>query len=133
MLHARNAQQEGKRQPTKRPLYTPKSALLNQFQSLRIRVGLIADSLDFWPPSVQTKRHMRWPLKIALAVGLVVLAGLITWQLMRVREPVYQGKPLTFWLSERIHGNMDEYGRAYALATSRDAVQAIGTRTYLIN
>ena len=47
----------------------------------------------------QTYR-MRWPVKIVLAVVLVILAGLITWQLQREREPVYEGKPLTAWLEQ---------------------------------
>jgi HEAT repeat protein len=35
---------------------------------------------------------------IALAVLLVMLAGVIAWQAMRQREPVYQGKRLSVWL-----------------------------------
>lgn len=37
-------------------------------------------------------------VKIVLAVVLVALAGVIAWQVLRKREPVYQGKPLSFWL-----------------------------------
>ncbi|PWU11987.1 MAG: hypothetical protein C5B50_22245 [Verrucomicrobia bacterium] len=32
------------------------------------------------------------------AVVLIAVLGGITWEIVRVREPVYQGKPLTYWL-----------------------------------
>ena len=41
---------------------------------------------------------MRKRVYIALAVLLVTLAGVIAWQVRRLREPVYQGEPLSFWL-----------------------------------
>ena len=41
---------------------------------------------------------MRKQFYIALAVLLVILAGVIAWQVLRLREPVYQGKPLSVWL-----------------------------------
>ena len=41
---------------------------------------------------------MRKQVYIALAVLLVILAGVIAWQVLRLREPVYQGKPLSVWL-----------------------------------
>lgn len=41
---------------------------------------------------------MRKRVHIALAVLLVVLAGVIVWQVLRLREPVYQGKGLSVWL-----------------------------------
>jgi len=34
---------------------------------------------------------MRKRVQIALAVLLVALAGVVVWQVMRLREPVYQG------------------------------------------
>jgi hypothetical protein len=42
--------------------------------------------------------------KIALAVLAVALVGVIVWQVSQPREPVYQGKTLTFW--ERCASNM---------------------------
>jgi hypothetical protein len=41
---------------------------------------------------------MRKRIYIALAVLLVILAGVIAWQVLREREPVYQGKRLSVWL-----------------------------------
>jgi hypothetical protein len=41
---------------------------------------------------------MRRRVYIALAVLLVMLAGVIAWQVLRLREPVYQGKRLSYWL-----------------------------------
>jgi HEAT repeat protein len=65
-------------------------------------------------------------LQITLAVVLVVLAGVILWLALREPEPIYQGKPLTSWLTERIYGQMDEYGPEPA-DPARDAIRAIGT------
>jgi HEAT repeat protein len=49
---------------------------------------------------------------IALAVLLVILAGVIAWQAMRLREPVYQGKRLSVWLEilyrERMANHYDD-------------------------
>jgi len=42
---------------------------------------------------------------IALAVVLVTLAATIAWQVLREREPIYQGKRLSAWLKAyRLHG-----------------------------
>src|ERR1044071_8506973 len=41
---------------------------------------------------------MRQRVRIALAVLLVAMAGVIAWPMLREREPVYQGKPFSFWL-----------------------------------
>jgi hypothetical protein len=38
-------------------------------------------------------------VQIALAVMLVILAGVIGWQGLRLREPVYQGRRLSDWLN----------------------------------
>ncbi len=46
----------------------------------------------------------KW-VHIALAVWLATLAGLITWEVLRLREPVYHGKRLSVWLNAyRMHG-----------------------------
>jgi HEAT repeat protein len=42
---------------------------------------------------------MRKRVHITLAVLLVALAGVITWQVLRLREPVFQGKRLSVWLN----------------------------------
>jgi len=41
---------------------------------------------------------MRKRVHLALAVLLVMLAGVIAWQVLREREPVYQRKRFSFWL-----------------------------------
>ena len=50
---------------------------------------------------------MRKRVYIALAIVLVAVAGVIAWQVTRPqeREPVYQGKRLSFWLYEAYAGN----------------------------
>jgi hypothetical protein len=60
---------------------------------------------------------------IALAFLLVVLAGVIGWQVLRLREPVYQGRRLSVWLEmatrQRMSGN--PYDREV------EAIRHIGT------
>ena len=41
---------------------------------------------------------MQKRIHIALAVVLVTLAGVIGWQVLRLREPVHQGRRLSVWL-----------------------------------
>lgn len=44
---------------------------------------------------------MRKPVYIGLIVLIItVVARMMTWQVLRMREPVYQGKTLTTWLEE---------------------------------
>jgi HEAT repeat protein len=69
----------------------------------------VCNALDFHciPPhnAAMTKQA-----RIALAVLLLVIAGLIAWQVLRPheREPVYQGKSLSVWLREyRGRGDVD--------------------------
>jgi hypothetical protein len=63
---------------------------------------------------------MRKRVYIALAVVLIILAGVITWQALHLREreterePVYQGKGLRVWLIEFVKGEKirhHEHGR----------------------
>jgi len=67
---------------------------------------------------------MRKRVHIALAVVLVMLAGLITWQGLRKpepkREPVYHGKGLRAWLNEYLTGDVQ--------ATPRGRLTPIGVR-----
>jgi hypothetical protein len=73
--------------------------------------------------------NMRKPVHIALAVVLVALAGVITWQVLRLSEsnsePVYQGKGLRAWLAD------DYYSWARQDAPAQDeaegAIRRIGT------
>ena len=49
---------------------------------------------------------MRKRVQVALAFVLVATAGVIVWQGLREREPVYQGKPLSVWLQRyNTHGS----------------------------
>lgn len=43
---------------------------------------------------------MRKRVHIALGILLIVVAGVIAWQVLREREPVYGGKRLSFWLMQ---------------------------------
>ena len=69
---------------------------------------------------------MQKRIQIALAVLLVMLAGAITWQVLREREPVYQGKPLRVWLRQyrvtHVEGDDGELGKQ-----TETAIRQIGT------
>lgn len=41
----------------------------------------------------------KW-VKFALAVVVVAVSALLGWEIFRFREPVYQGRPLSFWLKD---------------------------------
>jgi hypothetical protein len=66
---------------------------------------------------------MRKRVYIALAVLLIVLAGMSAWQGLRLREPVYQGRPLIVWIKE---GNSGSLPRDKAI----QAVLAVGTNAF---
>lgn len=51
---------------------------------------------------------MRKRFHILLVVLLVAVVGGLGWQVLRQREPVYQGKPLSYWL-----GGFEPYPRVY--------------------
>jgi len=55
---------------------------------------LVSFSRDCHPPGMGKKRG------ILLALSFAALAGGVVWLLSRPAEPVYQGKPLSAWLSE---------------------------------
>jgi len=65
---------------------------------------------------------MRKRVHIALAVLLVVIVGVIGWQVLREREPVYQGKPLRVWL-KRYGGT----GGGLSDKQAEAAIRQIGT------
>ena len=52
----------------------------------------------FLPPAWHTAA-MRKRVQVALAVALIILAGVIAWQVLRLREPVYQGKSASYWMN----------------------------------
>ena len=43
---------------------------------------------------------MRKRVQIVLAVLLITVMGGIVWQVLREREPVYQGKRVSIWLDQ---------------------------------
>jgi len=52
----------------------------------------------FPPPSAHTAAMRKW-VYIALAVLLIILAGVSAWLGLREREPVYAGKPVSYWIA----------------------------------
>ena len=52
----------------------------------------------FLPPPAHTAAMLK-RVQITLAVVLVTLAGVMGWQGLRLREPVYQGRRLSDWLA----------------------------------
>ena len=70
---------------------------------------------------------MRKRLRIALAVLLAAIIGVVTWQALHPREPepVYQGKGLRVWLSEYQSAWLSQNGRGREIAES--GVRQIGT------
>jgi len=70
---------------------------------------------------------MRKRYRIALAVLLVAVAGVIAWELLRLREPLYQGKALTVWLTpQRYSGTFDAWQAQVRKAD--EAVLRIGSK-----
>ena len=69
---------------------------------------------------------MRNRVYIALAVVLAMLAGGIAWQVLSQREPVYQGKPLRFWLRQWATTNLDGGGGNIGRQTEA-AIRQLGT------
>ncbi|MDB6022240.1 MAG: repeat protein [Pedosphaera sp.] len=62
-------------------------------------------------------------LRIVLVVLLIVLPSVLMWQVLRPREPepIYQGKPLSFWLKGYDSGNYP--GTNTALAPTRQEAE----------
>lgn len=70
---------------------------------------------------------MRKRVHIALAVMVVALVSVIAWQVLRLREPVYQGKRLSVWLVQ-YSTNHYSAGRDGVLdKQAENAIQQIGT------
>ena len=66
---------------------------------------------------------MRTRVRIALAVWLGAIVGMLLWQGLREREPTYQGKGLRVWLREA----RQERGQAIQQGKAAVAVRHIGT------
>jgi hypothetical protein len=62
-------------------------------------------------------------VQVALAVLLVTSSGLAVWQLLRLREPSYQGKPLSAWLADF------DFDSARSPEQAKQAVRTIGTNS----
>ena len=73
---------------------------------------------------------MRKRVQIALAVLLLAIGGMIAWQVLRLREPVYQGKTLNAWLQEYVAADNQFPVTEEKTATLRragDGIRRIGT------
>jgi hypothetical protein len=66
---------------------------------------------------------MRNRVQIALAVSLIAVGGVIAWQVLREREPVYQGKPLSVWLE-----SYDSPKNQQAWQQTDEAIRQIGPK-----
>jgi PBS lyase HEAT-like repeat len=60
---------------------------------------------------------------IGLGVMLLVIAGGLSWEIWRTREPMYEGKPLSYWLDCYTPLNRTET----SFQQAEHALQAIGT------
>jgi HEAT repeat protein len=66
---------------------------------------------------------MRKRVRITLGILLVAIAGAILWQVPGEREPVYQGKPVTFWIKEGYF----HFPSGVTPQQANEAVLAVGT------
>ena len=60
---------------------------------------------------------MRKRLRIAFAVLLLGIAAVLTWELAREKEPVYDSKPLSYWIRRPVE--ITNLGEAYTMAIPR--------------
>ena len=76
---------------------------------------------------------MRKRVRIALVVLLVALGGVIAWQALRPqeREPVYEGKPLTYWI-DRANGTSPPENRKAEQVVHKAGTNAIPTLLRLL-
>jgi hypothetical protein len=65
--------------------------------------------------------------RILLAAIVVVAMGVLTWFLIRPREPVYDGKPLSVWLQRYGDLNYDTVSEQLWHREADEAVRKIGT------
>src|SRR5438105_196954 len=65
-------------------------------------------------------------VQIALAVVVVAVLAMLGWQILRFREPVYQGKELTVWL-EQFGANRWGRGNRELGSQAEAAIRHIGT------
>jgi HEAT repeat protein len=68
---------------------------------------------------------MQKRVQMALPVLLVVLAGVVAWQVLRLQEPVYQGKGLSFWLESGYEAA--SWGRQGECQLAEQAIRHMGT------
>ena len=66
-------------------------------------------------------------LRIALALVLAAVLGGVAWRVLRQPEPVYQGKPLSFWLKGFLLDN--QLGKT-SLNQAAEAVLQTGTNSF---
>ena len=70
---------------------------------------------------------MRNRVRIALAVVLVAVVGVVGWQVLRQREPVYQGQRLSVWLTRYGDGDYTAVTQQIAKKEVDVAVRHMGT------
>jgi hypothetical protein len=94
----------------------PRAASLRQQQRKRLDFGCWAGHTVV----------MRKRVHIVLAIGLAMVAGAIAWQVLRQREPVYQGRQLGFWLRQWATTHLDGDGGDVG-HQAETAIRQIGT------
>jgi hypothetical protein len=75
---------------------------------------------------------MRKRVRVALAVLLVILASVIAWQVFSVREPVYQGKPLSVWLDYYVSRQSEAQREMADRALDKVGTNAIPTLLWML-
>ena len=62
-------------------------------------------------------------VKVGLLLSLLVIVGVVVWQMLPPSEPVYQGKRLRLWLRDL------DYTWTPAASSARNAIQHMGTNS----
>jgi hypothetical protein len=78
------------------------------------------------PPPPAHNPAMRIRVKIALALFFVSLVGLVLWQVVQQREPVYQGRTLTSWVKD-FRQDASRRGAFIPNPAATAAIRQIGT------
>jgi len=79
----------------------------------KARHGIAVGQPQDFSISAASSVAMQKQVQIALAVLLVILAGVIGWQVLRLREPVFQGK-FRIGCQKQLGGMLNYYYREAA-------------------